>query len=360
MKLRFIKCALLILTFLAPVAFAADRGIYINTETAVNTKKLSDLIQNAKEVGINTFVVDYERSSPKYTKNVQMIKDNGIKYIARVVIFPGGGTPAQVKSQAYLQKRANLIQQAINLGADEIQIDYIRYKASQAPSERNAEDIANVINYFSELVKKQGIPLQIDVFGISSFKPSIYIGQDNRLIAPRVSAICPMVYPSHYKPFAEHAKTPYQTVYTSLVSLKKQIEPYPKVKVIAFIEIYNFRYPNMSDATRKKYIMAQFAAVKDSGANGWYVWSAGNKYGFLFSLLKDIQSGNVKQANFRGELNSTVADVAENKVTHKNKHTKNKSSQNAISSNDQNVANQVTTNSAASGSSVENTITSAG
>lgn len=131
------------------------------------------------------------------------------------------------------------------------------------------------------------------MFGISSFAPSVYIGQDNSLIAPQVSSINPMVYPSHYTPYAEHARTPYKTVYTSLVSLKGQIKNNPNVKVVAFIEIFNFRYP-MGDKERSQYILAEMKAVKDSGVNGWYVWSDGNKYGFLFSLLKQVQSGNSK------------------------------------------------------------------
>lgn len=317
MNFRFIHCVIcLFLIFFMSMSYAADRGIYINPETAANTNKLKSLIENSKEVGINTFVVDYEKNTPKYAENVKMIKEGGIKYIARIVIFPSGGTVQQIRSSSYLQKKAQKIQQAIDLGAQEIQIDYIRYKASQAPSTKNAQDIAKVISYFSQYVHKQNIPLQIDVFGISSFKPSIYIGQDNKLIASKVSAICPMVYPSHYTPFSEHARTPYKTVYSSLVSLKKQIETFPHVKVIAYIEIYNFRYPNMSDTVREKYIMAQFAAVRDSGSDGWYVWSAGNKYNFLFSLLKQMQAGQIKQADFRGTLNATI--------TVKNNHHNNK------------------------------------
>lgn len=297
MKSRLITLVLLIFSFLyASSIYAEERGIYINEDSSASKQKMTDLINNAKAAGINTFVIDYEVPSKAYADNMKLVKQSGIKYVARIIIFPGGATTEQVKSQAYLQKRIKQIDEAIGFGADEIQIDYIRYKASNKPSEQNAKDIANVIAYFSNHLKEKKIPLQIDVFGISSFKPSIYIGQDNSLIAPQVSSINPMVYPSHYTPYAEHAKTPYTTVHSSLVSLKNQIKTNPNVKVTAFIEIFNFRHP-MGDAERTQYILAEMQAVKDAGINGWYVWSDGNKYDFLFSLLKQVQAGKVKLAD---------------------------------------------------------------
>ena len=286
----------LFLSFTLSSTWAEVRGIYLNSTTAVLSDKVDDLIKNSKEAGINTFVIDYELYSKAYAANIKKIKDSGIKYVARVVIFPGGATPAQVHDQAYIQKKLNLVQQAIDMGADEIQIDYIRYKPTQKPSAQNAKDIVKVIQQFKDYVASRGLPLQIDVFGISSFKPSVYIGQNDQLIAPEVSQINPMVYPSHYVPYAAHAKQPYRTVYISLTSLKKQIADYPHVKIVAFIELYNFRIP-MSDAVRTQYILAQLQAVKDSGSDGFYFWSAGNKYGFLFPILKQQQQGKLQAYN---------------------------------------------------------------
>lgn len=154
MKSRLVALIILLFSFLyASSVYAEDRGIYINDDTANNTQKITNFISNAKAVGINTFVIDFYKSSPIFLKNVSLVKQSGIKYVARVLIFPGGATPDQVKSQAYLQKRLNQIDAAIQSGADEIQIDYIRYKASQRPSEQNARDIANVIAYFSNHLK---------------------------------------------------------------------------------------------------------------------------------------------------------------------------------------------------------------
>lgn len=273
---------------LIPVCGSAGiKGIYLSQLTAEDSAKVAYLIKNAKAVGIGTFVVDYERPNKVYTQNIALIKQNGLRYVARVVIFPGGATPSQAASSEYLARRLQRVKEAIALGANEIQLDYIRYKASQPPSPKNAQRIAAIIRYFKTNVAASGVPLQVDVFGISTFKPSVYIGQNLQLFAQEVDAINPMVYPSHYEPFRIHARQPYKTVFESINALKKQISP-SDIKVYAYIELFNYRYP-MSEAQRQDYIRAELKAVKDSGADGWYAWSAGNRYDILFNVLRQAQ-----------------------------------------------------------------------
>jgi len=299
--------------------WASDvKGIYLTQNTAENRARVQYLIDNAKETGISVFIVDYFGPSKAYTANIQHIKDSGIHYIARIPVFPGGATPEQVDSEDYLAKRLTQVQDALALGAEEIQLDYIRYKPTQKPSDKNAEKIAGVIQYFKDHVEPTGAKLQVDVFGISTFKPSVYIGQNLKLFAEKVDALCPMVYPSHYEPFRQHAKTPYKTVFTSIAALKRQIEPNSSnIKVYAYIELFNYRYP-LSHSARKEYILAQLKAVKDSGANGWYAWSAGNRYDILFEVLKaqkqGQQPGQQPDLEEKGqqELQKTTKHLAQN------------------------------------------------
>jgi hypothetical protein len=106
-----------------------------------------------------------------------------------------------------------------------------------------------------------------------------------------------MVYPSHYEPYLEHATKPYEIIYDSLQALKAQFDNKPPVKLYAYIELSNYRYP-LSGEKRLAYIAAQIKAVKDAGIDGWYAWSAHNQYDYLFRLLEDYQNqvpGNVMQ-----------------------------------------------------------------
>lgn len=282
------KLAMLIIGFLFlltnAIAYAGlIKGIYINQGTMQDPKQLSYLINRAKKVGIQTFVVDLEQPSSVYQKNVALLKNNGIHYVARITVFPGGGTPEQIHSESYREKKLKLAKTAIAYGAEQIQLDYIRYSSKQPPSEQNAKDILKIIAWFKARIS---VPLQIDVFGISSFGPSKWIGQDIKLFSKSVDIICPMVYPSHYEPFRVHAVAPYDTVYKSLMAIHGQFDdkrlPF---KLIPYIEQSNYRYP-LSREKKLAYLYSQIQAAEKANADGWYVWSPHNYYDTLFQVLE--------------------------------------------------------------------------
>lgn len=265
------------------------RGIYITQITLEDVKLISPIIERAKKAGINTMVVDYERMTNRYKKNIQLVKDNNLHYVARITMFPGGGTPAQVYSKTYLENKYRLIQEAISLGAERIQLDYIRFKPTQTPSHRNAQRIYEIIKSIKQQIK---VPLEVDVFGISSFKESSYIGQSISLMSTTIDALCPMLYPSHFEPYKIHAKAPYETILTALHAMQRQLNHQVPFKVYPYFELFNYRWP-MSNPQRLQYIRAQMKAIADGNSNGWYAWSAGNRYDNLFKVLEADAKANV-------------------------------------------------------------------
>jgi len=294
--MRFSKKALtaffLIFIFISLDATANTylQGIYIHEETMRNAKRLQYLIDKSKEVGINTFVIDLKYGSKAYQNNIKLVLASGIKYVARIVIFPDGATPAQVANEKVWQSKYRLVQKAINLGASEIQLDYIRYDTSQRASIKNARNISQIIRWFKNKLATQNIPLQVDVFGVTSFGDSLHIGQSLPMFAEYVDAICPMVYPSHYEPYLKYARMPYFAVRSSLKALREQFPGALPFKVYPFIELYNYRYP-LSQANKLKYISEELAAVEDSQVDGWYAWNIHNNYNNLFIVLKSKMRG---------------------------------------------------------------------
>lgn len=265
---------------------AFQRGIYISQKTVENGPKFQRLVARASAAGINTLVVDYARSSQRYHQNIKWIDHYGMKHVARIVVFPGGGTRDQVRSPMYWEKKYRLVEGAVAAGADEIQLDYIRYAVGQPSGRENVRDVHRVIQYFNDRIKREyQLPLQIDVFGVVSHGPSWRIGQHLPTFAESVDVVCPMVYPSHYEPYLEHAKDPYGTIAQSMAKLKRQFREGVPFKTIPYIEIYNYRYP-MSYEERIAYGAAQMRAVRDANMQGWYVWSANNQYNVLFDLMK--------------------------------------------------------------------------
>jgi hypothetical protein len=290
MKWTHLRTALFAIALLlaSHFSFAANqlnvKGIYLTQETVENTTYLNYLIRQAKASGIDTFVIDMEKPGKRARENVGQVKEAGIKYVARITMFPGGGTKEKIQNPEIWQRKIALVNAALSWGADAIQLDYIRYNTKQKPSEQNAKDIMKIISWYKS--KLGNVPLQIDVFGETSFGESKYVGQNAQLFAESVDALCPMVYPSHYVPFEEHYHKPYETVHGSLTRIQKQFDKNSSVKVIAFIELSNYHYP-MSGAKRTAYIKAQLDAVKDAGVEGWYAWSAHNRYDYLFKLLQE-------------------------------------------------------------------------
>jgi hypothetical protein len=279
---------LLITVFMMSQAQAqALKGIYITAYSLENTSFIKYLIKRAQTAKINAFIIDLEQiPSKRYKTNIELVKNSNITYIARIIMFPGGGTAKQVADTSYWQGKYKLVEAAIGMGAKQIQLDYIRYNTAQAPSSQNSKNIFQIIQWYKNKLVGQNIPLQVDVFGIASFGESKHIGQNIKLFSQTVDAICPMVYPSHYVPFDYHFKRPYDTVYDSLAGIKDQFDDKMPIKMYAYIELSNYHYPMSHDKTRH-YIKEQLAAVEDAGADGWFAWSPHNRYDNLFNILEN-------------------------------------------------------------------------
>jgi hypothetical protein len=272
----------------APAQQFKTQGIYVQQLTALNKTKLDHLINNSLEVGINTLVVDLWWPSAKYKSAIARIQEHGLRYVPRITMFEGGGTREQITNQQYWENRWKLAKYALDLGAKDVQLDYIRYSSKNAASPNNALDIREVLRFFKKRINERGAQLQIDVFGEVGLAPSMHIGQDITVFAPEIDAVCPMVYPSHYTPYAETAKKPFETVFTSLMGMKRQMGK-QQVPVLAYIELFNFRH-SMNTVERVKYIRAQLRAAREAQAEGWYAWSAGNHYDLLFEILRQFKN----------------------------------------------------------------------
>lgn len=300
-------------SFIAMPAFAWERGIYLTQYTLEKPQTLDHLLQEAKATHINTFIIDHEYIGSKYYPAIAKVKANGIKYIARIIVFPDGGYPQQILSPAYWDTRYKLVNDAIKAGADEIQLDYIRYSSKLPANPQHAHDVLKILKWFKQRINAQNVPMQIDIFGEVSYHPSLHIGQDIDLFAKSVDGVNPMVYPSHFWPYQEYSKEPYKTVNNSLNNLAGKFNNNPPFRIRAFIEAANFHYLHqMGDAARQKYLLAEIRAVENAHAvSGWYVWSAHNDYDNLFAVLKKNQTKISKESVLVKKFNGDSVAYAE-------------------------------------------------
>ncbi len=290
-------------------AYAWDKGIYLTQYTVENPKRLDYFIQQAKETGINTFVVDHDYFSSRYAPAIQKIKDAGIKNVTRIVVFSNGGDAKQVRDEAYWAQKYKYIEDAIKAGTDTIQLDYIRYSSKQPANPQHAQDVYQVIKWFKAKTNAEKVPMEIDIFGEVSYYPSMHIGQDIKLFADSVDGVNPMVYPSHFWPYQKYSADPYKTINGSLNALSSQFDHKPPFKIHAFIEAANYHYlKKMSDMQKQKYLLAEIRAVEDAkSANGWYVWSANNVYENLFTILRENKTKSAAPEKVVASTEKTTA-----------------------------------------------------
>jgi len=295
-KLSRLILSTLVFFSVIPNAFAWEKGIYLTQYTLENPKTLDYLISQAKATGINTFVIDHEYMSSHYAPAIAKVRAAGIKNVTRIVVFSDGGNAQQVKSKDYWEKKYKMVDDAIKVGSDAIQLDYIRYSSKLPANPQHAKDVYQVIKWFKSKIGAHNIPMEIDIFGEVSYYPSMHIGQDIKMFADSVDGVNPMVYPSHFWPYQKYSAVPYDTVKNSLNALVAQFADHPPFKVHAFIEAANFHYlKKTSNAQKQKYLLQQIRAVEDANnVSGWYVWSANNVYENLFKVLKNnkIKSSN--------------------------------------------------------------------
>jgi hypothetical protein len=264
------------------------RGVYVRLGTLHNDAKLAHLIHQAHSHHINTFVVDLKTMpSPRYKRAIQHILRQKIAYVPRVVLFPGGGTYAQIHDPSLWQKPWPMVQEAIELGAHAIQLDYIRYRTDTAHHTENRHDIHRIVKWYANQVHAKNTRLQLAIFGVTAFAPVHTIGQDAALLAKDADTICPMVYPSHFEPYKTHAKTPFKTIKRSMQSFQTQLTK--ANKLIPYLEPYNYRV-QMNASERVDYTAEQIRGAQASHVDGWYFWSANNIYKHLFMALDIIDN----------------------------------------------------------------------
>ncbi len=262
------------------------RGIYLSQSSFENPDFLIWLIDESKATGINTFVTDLEKATPVYLRHLKLAEKSHIDVVPRLTVFPNGAKLAEVNNERYWQRLWPDIQRIIeNSHVKSIQLDYIRFHSNNPASPQNAKKINRVIRWYNEKLDPYQVRLQLATFGITLYTPSKHIGQNLEVFHGNYDTLCPMLYPSHFSNIS-HSHMPYLTIYQPLMRSHILMKSKENIRIIPYIETYNFRL-KMSYEERINYIHKQIQAAEDSGTDGWIAWSANNIYRHLFSALKN-------------------------------------------------------------------------
>lgn len=189
--------------------------------------------------------------------------------------------------------------EAVQLGFDEIQFDYIRFPNDARDIEymrlskpidwrNNPEPMYRNIATFMEQSHKAfndvGAFFSVDIFGYAIWAPQPNIGQRADYMAPHADYIYPMVYPSHFWSnelgFENAAAHPYEIIYESLNNGQEMVGD-KRAKMRPWLQDFTLLWVPEHLLVRYDVpeVRAQIRAVEESPYGyGWAVWDPDNEY----------------------------------------------------------------------------------
>lgn len=319
------------------------KGIYVTGPVAGLTDRRNELVDLVNNTELNAMVIDIKNddgvitykmdhdlvqemgATINYISNIeeliQELKEQDIYLIARIVAFKdpmlaehrpdlslkntdgslfrdkdglGWVNPYNKDVWDYL---VEISLEAIELGFDEIQFDYIRFSTDKRMKdvdfgpEAATKSKTQVITEFTQYAYERLSPyayVSADVYGaiIDSKVDQDIVGQDYVEMAKHLDYICPMVYPSHYHNgaygLAYPDLEPYNLILASLQASEEVLSVIPEGTHVAQVRpwLQDFTAPWISNYQTygPQQIRDQVLGVYDAGYEEWILWNGSNKY----------------------------------------------------------------------------------
>jgi hypothetical protein len=255
---------------------------------------------------------------PDYARAIRFAHARGIRVIARIPCFHdpwaakhaprlslmansgrpfemGWTDPGNVEVQDYV---IALAKETIDLGADEIQLDYVRFpvqalnisKAKMpAPDGHRSQAMKEFVRRVHAMTQERHIPLSLDVFGVTATgEPSDIeaLGQNLAVLGSESEVLSPMVYPSHYAPgwngFEVPGNHPEIIGIGARAALDKLKAGHLSGTLIRpWLQASSYKTPNYGP----QYLRDEIKSAEKSGAVGWLMWDPGNSYWAVWGAL---------------------------------------------------------------------------
>ncbi|PIT88720.1 MAG: sugar fermentation stimulation protein [Candidatus Magasanikbacteria bacterium CG10_big_fil_rev_8_21_14_0_10_36_32] len=309
------------------------KGIYLTAYSAGSSKKIDEIIRLIDRTELNAVVIDIKDYSGLifYDSQVPLVKELKLKekrlgdikalidklhrhkiyVIARQSVFQdpllaekkndwaiknkNGGLWRDNKGLAWVDAAKKevwdynilIAKEAVALGFDEINFDYVRFPSDGKMSEmvysggekKKYQIMAEFYAYVSRKLVREPAWISIDMFGLVMEKS----GEDDMAIGQRivdannqVDYICPMMYPSHYPSGHLGLKNPADHPFEVLDNgMNKGMTMFQNTRAQPRPWLQAFNLGADYDATK---IREQIDAVEKYASAGWLLWNASNRY----------------------------------------------------------------------------------
>lgn len=310
------------------------KAIYLTAYSAGSKNKINEIINLLNKTELNAVVIDIKDYSGKilYDSQLDLVKelkakedrikniralikklhDNNIYVIARQTVFQdpwlankksewaiknkNGGVWHDNKGLAWVdptrtevwEYNLEIAKEAIGLGFDEINFDYMRFPSDGNMSavkynigdKKKYEVMGEFYKFLSDGLADEPALISIDMFGLvmeHKAEEDMNIGQRLADAVDNFDYVCPMMYPSHYP--SGHLGLTNPAANPGIVidhGMKlgmpwfegKRAEVRPWLQAFDMGAVY-------SSGTR---IKAQIDKVEAYGDAGWLLWNASNRY----------------------------------------------------------------------------------
>jgi hypothetical protein len=185
---------------------------------------------------------------------------------------------------------ADLAAEAVRLGFSEVQFDYVRFPDDPrlirqasfplAKGRPREQVIREQLGYLRSRVAKLGVPMAIDVFGLTtSDSTDMGIGQRWEQFADQADIVLPMTYPSHYAPgtygIARPNANPYDVLDHALTDgLARNRGIRHAAQIVPWYQDFTLGAPHYG----AKQLRAQMQAGYDNGVRSWMLWNSASRY----------------------------------------------------------------------------------
>ncbi len=228
------------------------------------------------------------------------------KHTPRLLLMTNSGRPfemgwmdpANVEAQDYV---IDVVKEVLDLGADEIQLDYVRFpvysqgiKNARLPAAdgRRSREMKAFVKRVHEVTRPRGVPLSLDIFGVTATGDSSDIealGQNIGVIGMEAEALSPMVYPSHYDRgwhgFDEPGNHPEIIGIGTSAAIEKLKEGRVSKTIIRpWLQAMAYK----ASAFGPKYIQDEIRSAETHGAVGWLMWDPTNSYWAVWSGVPPV------------------------------------------------------------------------
>ena len=199
--------------------------------------------------------------------------------------------PMNEEARAYI---IELVQEQVDAGADEVQLDYIRFpvhpgtdKAVLPPKADRQEAIRQFVHNVHEVTSKQGVPLSLDLFGVVTQDDPLdqqLLGQDIGVLAPECEAISPMIYPSHYSRNYAGFEHPGDHAEIHGWAVKGGVAKLPAGSTTV-IRPWLQAFPQDSPHFGMKYVADAAKFSDGNGGVGWLMWHPGCEFSSVWAAF---------------------------------------------------------------------------